>query len=220
MYTIFFLLIRKAWPGSIYPGLDDQLPGEDTAKFDSTGVGSTRNFPIRNTDQYYASLRTDYNFRIISKEATEQGSVSSPVLYKIEIRIEPCRVAVLTGNRLANCCDNTNEANCQDNPSIDAGEDMQIAYFQNAHIPTCLGTIFETDPNCGTFIEVHRVNDVTVVSDLPLTKGDTTQGFRSAYIDTTRLCAGDYELWWVVRTRAGPFVQYRKAFRVLSPGCE
>jgi hypothetical protein len=209
-----------AWQGSIYPGLDDQLPGEETAKFDSKGVGSTRNFPIRNTDQYYASLRTDYNYRIISKEPlADQSTVSSPVFYKIEIRIEPCRIGVLTGNRYSNCCDNTNEANCQDNPSIDAGEDMQIAYYQNAHIPTCVGTIFETDPNCGTFIEVHRRKDVTVVSDLPLTKGNTVSGFRSAYIDTTRLCAGDYELWWVVRTRSGPYVQYQKNFKVLSPGC-
>ena len=214
------MLIYKTKEGSIYSGLDDQLPGEETAKFDFTGTGSTRNFPIRNTDQYFASLRKDYNYRIISPTPTPGGSLSSPTLYKIEIRIEPCRLAVLTGNRMNNCCDNTNEANCQDHTSIDAGEDMQVAYFQNAHIPTCVGTVFETDPNCGTFIEVHRVNDVDVVADLPLTKGDTTHGFRSAYIDTTRLCAGDYELWWVVRTRAGPFVQYRKLFKVLSPSCE
>merc|ERR1712070_919509 len=56
-----------------------------------------------------------------------------------------------------NCCRSTNIAACQHYDRIEAGPDLQIAYFQNAHIPTCKGTLFEGDPNCGTFIEIHRV---------------------------------------------------------------
>eukprot|EP00392_Amoebophrya_sp_AT5.2_P012283 g12381.t1 len=37
--------------------------------------------------------------------------------------------------------------------------------------------------------------------------------------NTANLCVGDYELWFVVRTRGGPYVEARKDFRVRAPSC-
>lgn len=50
---------------------------------------------------------------------------------------------------------------CQDHPTdIVGGADLQVAYFQNAHIPSCAGTTFEKDPNCGATLEIHRRDSV------------------------------------------------------------
>ena len=50
-----------------------------------------------------------------------------------------------------------NVAGCQHHPEIDAGEDLQVAYMQNAHIASCCGTDFEYDPNCGTYLEACKI---------------------------------------------------------------
>jgi hypothetical protein len=34
------------------------------------------------------------------------------------------------------------------------------------------------------------------------------------------ICAGDYEIWWVQRTKSRMMVQYKKKFRVLQPPCD
>ena len=111
------------------------------------------------------------------------------------------------------------------NDGIDAGPDLQVAYFQNAHISTCAGTPFDGNPNCGTYLEIHQAQQVNstaylnVITDIPLMQGDTDGGYKTAYMDTTSLCFGDYEVWWVVRTRSGPYVQFIRPFSVISPSC-
>ena len=193
--------------------------------------------PLVLGSHYFGSIRKDYKMRIIKDTAeslvdkyphTHQISGVNPILYQIDIRVDPCRHAPLTGGLFQNCCRNTNKANCQDNPSINAGTDLLLGYFQNAHIVSCAGTEFQYDINCGTYIEIHKQTSslipfsesAQVLADVPLNQGDTVNGYLTTYIDTSSLCAGSYELWWVIRTKSGPYVQFIKSFQVLFPSCQ
>merc|ERR1712194_808512 len=94
------------------------------------------------------------------------------------------------------------------------------AYFQNAHIPTCKGTVFSQDPNCGSTIEIHyQGKSEPVLSDVKLDVNEFPSGFQIAYISTAGLCVGVYELWFVVRTRTAPYVEAIRSFTVSSPSC-
>eukprot|EP00397_Hematodinium_sp_SG-2012_P046396 GEMP01052398.1.p1 GENE.GEMP01052398.1~~GEMP01052398.1.p1 ORF type:complete len:260 (+),score=46.38 GEMP01052398.1:117-896(+) len=218
-------------------------PSDTVAKVTApVGWGSVENYKTKiqhgqdNFEEYSASLRRDYNFRIAR---------DSPY-FKVDIRIDPCKNYVQTGQRGKECCWDTNVVACQNHPyTVKGGPDLQIGYFLNAHIPTCRGTPFEDDPNCGTFIEVHQsigdysriavdiVNpqgpgddvelapsfNATVLADAKI-ESDFLNGFRTLYMRTDRLCSGWYELWWVVRTlRAGPFVLRRVPFFMYFPSC-
>ena len=100
--------------------------------------------PQLDSSDYLKTIRTDYRF-------IDQ---SDYVLYTIQLRIDPCRDLVEAGGAGDGCCFDTNVAGCQTYDSIAAGPDMQVAFFQNAHITNCQGTEFAGDPNCGTFLEV------------------------------------------------------------------
>ena len=195
---------------------------------DYTGMGSFTSSSFEGTDAYLSSIRKDYKFRLVNLGSIDQAIAGTgyywPVFYQIDIRVEPCFNFTLTGGRGDTCCDNTGEVNCQDSPSqVHAGSDMQVAFISNAHISTCQGTEFADDPNCGTFIEIHRTgNELTesvaeVLADIRLKA--TGGAFNTQWISTKKLCAGVYELWWVVRTRSGPYVQLRKPFTVITPSC-
>jgi hypothetical protein len=190
---------------------------------DYSGQGSWASIP---------AIRTDYKFRLINENSVAAALAGSaiywPSLYQIDVRINPCVNITLTGGRGDLCCAHTGEANCQDSmEDIHAGPDLQIAYIQNAHISTCVGTEFSDDPNCGTFIEIHRAvsgalanltsTEAEVLASVQLENAGGA--FMTTYIPTTGVCAGGYELWWVVRTRSGPYVQFRKPFNVISPSC-
>eukprot|EP00439_Symbiodinium_sp_Y106_P006866 s6_g1.t1 len=111
---------------------------------DAVGFQPVRNMPQRDTDPYFALLRTDYKFRI----------QTDYIAYSIDILIDPCRELIRSGGRGAACCQGTNTAGCQHHPTIEAGQDLQVAYMQNAHVASCRGTEYEFDPNCGTYLEV------------------------------------------------------------------
>ena len=34
------------------------------------------------------------------------------------------------------------------------------------------------------------------------------------------ICAGDYEIWWVLRTPSNKVVEYVKRFRTIRPACD
>jgi len=158
-------------------------------------------------------LRTDYKFR-------EQADY---VHYTIDIRVNPCDNLIQTGGTGQGCCQFTNQAACQDVPHTDAGADLLIAYFQNAHVVSCRGTRFESDPNCGTYIEIHKALSEgrdQVLADVRIDHNPFPNGYQTTRIATYQLCLGEHELWWVVRTRAGPFVQKIKKFMVNHPTCE
>ena len=208
---------------------------------DYSGIGDFSRIPPVGTSEYFAILRRDYKFRLVDLgdpySALNGTDTYQQAYYFIEIRIEPCKDPVLAGGLGDQCCQNTGVSNCQDmgygisgaSETIIAGADLQFAYQQNAHISTCDGTDFEDDPNCGTFVEVHRalsdpnptsVDDfyAEILADVKLTK--STGNFQTAFVSTKNLCAGDYELWWVVRTRSGPYVQFREPFTVNYPPCD
>lgn len=213
----------------------------DLSVSDYSGYGNFSEIPPVGTLAYYSTIRRDYKFRLVNLgdpfAALSGTDTYQQAFYFIEIRIEPCKNPVLAGGFGDLCCQNTGVSNCQDlttgefsgSPeTIVAGPDLQFAYQQNAHISTCDGTDFEDDPNCGTFMEVHRAmeddNPTTVddfhseiLADVKLSKGLGT--FQTAFVSTQNLCAGDYELWWVVRTRSGPYVQFREPFTVSFPKC-
>jgi hypothetical protein len=189
---------------------------------DYTGIGAFESVAPRGTPTYFTTLRRDYKFRLTSwgdpAAALEGEGKFWAYLYQIDMRIEP-------GDE----CSGTGGAGCGDATSgVTAGDDLQFGYIQNAHISTCKKTEFEDDPNCGTFVEVHRAQSradavltdavAEVLADIKLENGDGT--FVTTPLSTAGLCTGDYELWWVVRTRSGPYVQFRKPFTVLSPSCE
>ena len=179
--------------------------------------------PPRGTPEYFASLRSDYKFRLVTdgtpEKALEGTLIFWPLYYQIDIRINPCENQALTGGRGDKCCSMTGSVDCQDSTSgIVAGPDMQIGYIQNAHISTCANTDFADDPNCGTYIEIHRSGqNPSVLADVKLANQDGA--YETVYISTEQLCTGMYELWWVVRTRSGPYVQFKKNFQVTYPNC-
>jgi len=173
------------------------------------GWGILDNTPKMDTDAYYAELRTDYKFRIQSEY----------VQYTIDMRVDPCRDLLQAADRGDACCSESNIAACQHHYVIVGGPDLQVAYFQNSHIANCQDTEFEADPNCGTYIEVHRPGDKRVLSDKRIDKDAYPNGYRTIMMSSNRLCFGEHELWWVVRSRAGPFVQKTRRFMVRKPSC-
>lgn len=105
---------------------------------------------------------------------------------------------------------------------------MEIAYKQTGYIVEC-NNEFKNDPHCGTYIEIHKnnkENKYEILSDIKL-KGGFHSGYHDSYIsllykgNTTRvLCKGEYELWWVQRTRSNFIIERTKVFNVTKPECD
>eukprot|EP00928_Gymnodinium_smaydae_P023436 TRINITY_DN19346_c0_g1_i1.p1 TRINITY_DN19346_c0_g1~~TRINITY_DN19346_c0_g1_i1.p1 ORF type:complete len:289 (-),score=31.60 TRINITY_DN19346_c0_g1_i1:316-1182(-) len=177
------------------------------------GWGAISALPERDSTQYLRLLRTDYKFRL----------QDDYVQYTIDMLVQPCKDLLKAGKFGKDCCYEMNRPACQHHPIIRAGLDLQIAYFQNVHVPTCAGTAFDGDPNCGTYIEVHKPGDREILGDVRIDsnlEGGLLNGYRTASIATHRLCLGAHELWWVVRTRSGPYVQKIREFFVEYPSCD
>ena len=96
---------------------------------------------------------------------------------------------------------------------------MKVAFFQNAHIATCQNTQYQDDVNCGTYLEIHKPGDPKVWADVAIDGTPFINGYRTVNIATYRLCLGDHEIWWVVRTRSGPYVQMKRSFNITGPSC-
>ncbi len=54
----------------------------------------------------------------------------NPEYFKIEIKMDPCRVYGLTDL----CCDGSNEAVCEDNTVITSGTDIGVAWFMSGYV--------------------------------------------------------------------------------------
>mmetsp|Transcript_2749 Transcript_2749/g.6802 ORF Transcript_2749/g.6802 Transcript_2749/m.6802 type:complete len:225 (-) Transcript_2749:90-764(-) len=173
------------------------------------GWGIVGDVPRGDTEEYRSLVRTDYRFRI----------QEDYVRYSIDIRINPCKDEIIAAGMGIACCSGTSIAGCQHHPEVDGGPDLQVAYFQNAHIPNCKGTPFEADHNCGTFLEVHRLGDRKILADMGIDQIDFPSGYQTTRLAIHRLCVGDHELWWVVRTPSGPWVKKIRKFFVRSPSC-
>ena len=137
----------------------------------------------------------------------------NPAYIMIMMRVDPCRVNGI--NDL--CCDGSNEAVCEDNTIINSGTDIGVAWFINGFVLHC-DEKYQEKGVCGTFIEIHRPNDPTVVDELKISK-KYSSGFSTEFISTKNLCAGRYEFWYVVRSRNGSTLQFVKPFFSIYPSC-
>ena len=185
------------------------------AKADYSGTGTWETPP---------PIRTDYRFRLIdqvsAQDALAGAGIYWPAFYQIIILVDPCRTLLLTGGLNDLCCSGTSQSNCQDHPDdIIAGPDLQVAYMQNARVSSCLETDFSDDPNCGTYIEIHRAVEESPRALFAVMVHDAGGAYQTTYVKTSGLCSGPYELWWVVRTRSGPYVQLKKPFTIQAPFC-
>ncbi|KDO35234.1 hypothetical protein SPRG_00079 [Saprolegnia parasitica CBS 223.65] len=102
---------------------------------------------------------------------------------------------------------------------------VSVAYMQTAFIMQCMGG-FALDNHCGTFLELHKPNDETILAQTRLF-AELPNGYRTTTLPlfykgnmSRTVCLGDYEIWWVLRTQYKFVVQYRKKLRVASPVCE
>eukprot|EP00443_Scrippsiella_acuminata_P087116 CAMPEP_0115561070 /NCGR_PEP_ID=MMETSP0271-20121206/100795_1 /TAXON_ID=71861 /ORGANISM="Scrippsiella trochoidea, Strain CCMP3099" /LENGTH=172 /DNA_ID=CAMNT_0002995167 /DNA_START=70 /DNA_END=584 /DNA_ORIENTATION=- len=144
------------------------------------GWGIVGDVPRGDSDEYISLIRTNYKFRI----------QPDYVRYSIDLLVDPCRDLVRAGSKAEGCCTDSNIAGCQHHYDVYAGEDLQVAYFQNAHIANCRGTPFEDDPNCGTFIEIHRPSDKRILADAGIDHVDFPSGYSTTRLATHRLCVG------------------------------
>lgn len=106
--------------------------------------------------------------------------------------------------------------------------DCQVGFTQNALIVECGGKQSD-NPHCGTYLEIHKPGDETIIAQAKLRK-QFTSGYRMSAISTTYrgnssriICGsggGQYEIWWVQRTLYDFQVQKKLPFKVESPACE
>ncbi|RLN54498.1 hypothetical protein BBJ28_00013538 [Nothophytophthora sp. Chile5] len=102
---------------------------------------------------------------------------------------------------------------------------VAVGYMQTSYITQCGGT-YALSNHCGTFLELHEPGKEVILSQTRL-MGAYPSGFRTTTLplffqgDRARtICMGDYEIWWVQRTRYNFIVQKKKKFRITSPQCD
>ena len=142
-------------------------------------------------------------------------SLSSPYKIKyidltriyIKILINPCM-----GMSNEFCCEGMNEGMCSDNPIISKGPNLSIAWSCNNIIVVC-GGAFYNSLECGSFIEVHNPNNVTIINYISISKFPQS-GFHMESIYTRELSPGYYELWWTQRDRTGRWILHIKPFYI------
>ncbi|KAF1318199.1 hypothetical protein FI667_g14168, partial [Globisporangium splendens] len=103
---------------------------------------------------------------------------------------------------------------------------VAVGYMQTGYITQCFGAAFALDNHCGTFLEVHEPGSKIILSQTRLL-GEYPSGFRTTTLplffrgDRTRtICSGNYEIWWVQRTKYNFIVQKKKKFVVVYPACD
>lgn len=101
---------------------------------------------------------------------------------------------------------------------------LMVGYSCTGYITEC-GSTYQLNGRCGTFLEIHKPDDNEVLSEVQVSGGMHT-GFRLTALplnwkkDPNRLlCRGDYEVWWVQRTRWNSQIEYKKKFRIEDPAC-
>ena len=77
---------------------------------------------------------------------------------------------------------------------------MGVAWFTNGFIVHCSDDF----SNCGTYLEIHRPADSEIIKDVKIIRLYES-GFATEFI-TTKLCAGRYEVWFVIRGRNGSII--------------
>ena len=104
-------------------------------------------------------------------------------------------------------------------------DSVTIGYTFNGWVMECGGE-YKHDPRCGTYLEIHVPGDERIVSEKQL-PGGLMNGYRTIdmpmiykFNKDRVICAGDYEIWWVLRTPSNKVVEYVKRFRTIRPACD
>ena len=113
------------------------------------------------------------------------------------MKVDPCRNKGVDDL----CCDGSNEAVCEDNPSIISGTDIGVGWLMTGFVVKC-SELYRETKRCGTFIEIHKPYSEVIEDELEITRA-YSDGFTTDFISTKNLCAGRYEFWLVIRTRNG-----------------
>ena len=123
----------------------------------------------------------------------------------------------------------TVEANstCRDTNG-DVRKDCVTIGFSSTNFIVHCGGAYADDPTCGTFLEIHRVDDPEILADVRIAPKDAfTSGYRTMTMplrykgeDDRVVCRGQYELWWVQRTRKKRIVELKKKFFITYPTCD
>ncbi|EAR94130.1 hypothetical protein TTHERM_00521970 (macronuclear) [Tetrahymena thermophila SB210] len=129
---------------------------------------------------------------------------------QVTFLVNPCKLVP------SSSCIESN-TNLQDQPYIIAGMDMLVAFYTNTTILHCSDE-WSKLINCGSFIEIHRTLDPYIIEQIKIEEFQTLTN-KFYYFSTKKLCAGRYEIWYVVRTRIGVILQYTKPFFVSYPSC-
>ena len=176
-----------------------QAKKDDYTYPDMTGIYATE----EGRAMYYYHINPPSNYFV---------EFPNPDIYSIRMRINPW-----IGRNNDMCWDETNEGAWGDNTEFESGEDMTVSWFTNGYIFHC-STIFENNDECGTYIEIHRPTDSRVIEALKITRLYRS-GYSTEFISTKNLCAGRYELWFVLRSRNGRTMQHVKPFYSNGPSC-
>ncbi|DBA00300.1 TPA: hypothetical protein N0F65_001495 [Lagenidium giganteum] len=177
-------------------------------------------------DCYVDSKMTPYRLKktlvngnlTVTRQYADSGCVGrlSALTPLADLRMPACWDRNDSINALASCqgVDGRQKSNC-----------VAVGYMQTAYITQCYGA-YALDNHCGTFLELHEPDNELILSQTRLL-GEYTSGFRTTVLplffngDRTRtVCSGDYEIWWVQRTRYNFIVQKKKKFCVVSPRCD
>ncbi|KAF0689128.1 Aste57867_19400 [Aphanomyces stellatus] len=168
--------------------------------------------PYRNITTYNANgvvtFTLDYNSLCIGLHYSAVDLANRP--------LPACWDSNSSINALSSChaFDGTTKPNC-----------VSVAYMQTTYIVQCKGK-FALDNHCGTFLELHKPGDETILSQTRLF-GEFPNGYRTTTLPlfymgnrSRTVCNGDYEVWWVLRTRFKYVVKFQKKFSIATPLCE
>ncbi|CDW82499.1 UNKNOWN [Stylonychia lemnae] len=182
----------------------EQKAGNDTHDYLKVLNGTDFQEPEQRAMYFYKQNRLN-NYQV---------DFPNPRYFKIMMKVDPCRNMGTTDL----CCDGSNEAACEDNTSIVSGTDIGIAWLTTGYVLIC-SDLYQDTKKCGTFIEIHKPNDETIVEELQILTS-IASGFSTEFISTKNLCAGRYEFWFILRTRNGSILQHVKPFYSEYPACE
>ncbi|ETW05153.1 hypothetical protein H310_04160 [Aphanomyces invadans] len=177
------------------------------------------------------TCRVDMAGKVYKNETTihPNGSITHAIDYASLCVAHDYAAVSVTDRALPACWDNNATVNallpCYTFAGRMKPHCVSVGYMQTAYIVQCNGP-FALDNHCGTFLELHKPHDETILSQTRLF-GEFTSGYRTTTLPlfykgnrTRTVCNGDYEIWWVVRTRYKFVVKFMKKLFITTPLCE